>query len=439
LGALALAGCGSSVTIGDIRRDDAAVAPSDAGAIPVADVYVPPVDVGAPGDLGAGGCEGASPPVGTPCTVGVGGCQRAGAYACRPDLRITVCNAAPGAPAPESCNGLDDDCNGMADEVAPRTCFSGPAGTAGVGVCRAGTQACVTGAWGPCASEVLPSAELCNGLDDNCNGAADESLVQQCGDLSWSMPGRYTRPAQMTPMPVARAYVDACAATVHRTYLTNADDGYATEMLPFAFQAFGRAATSVTMSANGVLGFNAGTWAFNNTALPAARATSSIYAFWDDLAMRDGICTTVVGAAPNRTFVIEWHDARFFPTMMSDAHLSFEVVLEETTNVIEVLYQRMEGEAERSLGGSATVGLQGDETPASTDTVSFNAARPMLAGSGLRWTPAPVDMRGTCRAGSQTCAAGTWGTCTGEVGPAPERCGNGLDENCNGTADDGCP
>ena len=62
-----------------------------------------------------------------------------------------------------------------------------------------------------------------------------------------------------------------------------------------------------------------------------------------------------------------------------------------------------------------------------------------LAGSALRWTPAPVDMRGVCRAGSQACAAGAWGACTGEVGPSMERCGNRLDDDCDGTVDNGCP
>jgi hypothetical protein len=448
-GALALAGCGSSITIGEARRDDAAVAPADVPApgvdVSVAldlgvgvDVGSPAVDASVPRDLGSEGCEGASPPVGTACSVGVGGCQRVGAYACRADLGITVCGVGPGAPAPETCNGLDDDCNGMVDELAPRGCFTGPAGAAGVGVCRAGTQACLMGAWGPCASEVVPSVETCNGLDDDCDGALDDGVTQQCGDLSWSTPGRYTRAPSMTPTPATRMYIDACAVEGHRTYLAGADDGMATEALPFAFQAFGRPATAVTFTANGVVGFAAGNWSFNNTTLPTARATSSVFAFWDDLAMRDGVCTATVGRAPSRVFVIEWHDARFFPAT-NESHLSFEVVLEEGSHTVEVLYGRLEGDPERTLGSGATVGIQGDESAASTDLVSFNMARPMLSGSGLRWTPAPVDMRGTCRAGRQVCAAGAWGACAGEVGPAMERCGNGLDEDCDGTADDGCP
>lgn len=55
-----------------------------------------------------------------------------------------------------------------------RECYSGPAVTRGVGVCRAGIQRCFGGAWGPCVGEATPGAEVCgNGADDDCNGTVD--------------------------------------------------------------------------------------------------------------------------------------------------------------------------------------------------------------------------------------------------------------------------
>jgi YVTN family beta-propeller protein len=39
---------------------------------------------------------------------------------------------------------------------------------------------------------------------------------------------------------------------------------------------------------------------------------------------------------------------------------------------------------------------------------------------------------------SASCTWGAWGACAGDVRPTPETCDNGVDENCNGTADEGC-
>lgn len=57
------------------------------------------------------------------------------------------------------------------------SCYGGPPGTAGVGACTSGAQTCLPdgSAYGACVGAVLPSAEICaNGIDDNCNGVVDE-------------------------------------------------------------------------------------------------------------------------------------------------------------------------------------------------------------------------------------------------------------------------
>jgi hypothetical protein len=55
-----------------------------------------------------------------------------------------------------------------------RACYSGPAGTSGVGVCRPGVQRCFEGAWGPCVGEATPASEVCgNRADDDCDGIVD--------------------------------------------------------------------------------------------------------------------------------------------------------------------------------------------------------------------------------------------------------------------------
>ncbi len=72
---------------------------------------------------------------------------------------------------PEICNGLDDNCNGVVDEGNPGGGLS--CATGEPGVCSAGTMHCTAGALA-CVRNVGPGPETCNGMDDNCNGVVDE-------------------------------------------------------------------------------------------------------------------------------------------------------------------------------------------------------------------------------------------------------------------------
>ncbi len=65
---------------------------------------------------------------------------------------------------------------------AMRACHAQSEGTIGVGVCRAGMQRCVSngefgGAWAMCDGETMPSAERCDGEDDDCDGDVDEGCA----------------------------------------------------------------------------------------------------------------------------------------------------------------------------------------------------------------------------------------------------------------------
>lgn len=68
--------------------------------------------------------------------------------------------------------GVVPECN----EGSQRVCYTGPAGTLGVGVCSAGIQTCSSGRWGICENEVTPSDEICGDeLDNDCDGYTDET------------------------------------------------------------------------------------------------------------------------------------------------------------------------------------------------------------------------------------------------------------------------
>jgi streptogramin lyase len=62
-----------------------------------------------------------------------------------------------------------------------RECYGGAESTRDVGMCSAGRQVCPTGRWSACDGEVLPQVETCDGEDDDCDGLADEGALSPCG------------------------------------------------------------------------------------------------------------------------------------------------------------------------------------------------------------------------------------------------------------------
>jgi len=91
-------------------------------------------------------------------------------------------------PTDEICDGVDNNCDGTIDEgIANSTaivCYEGPDGTLGVGECRAGIRYCTDGSFGgPCDSQILPVLERCDNLDNDCDGEVDEGFDTRGVDL----------------------------------------------------------------------------------------------------------------------------------------------------------------------------------------------------------------------------------------------------------------
>ncbi|MFT3917083.1 MAG: MopE-related protein [Anaeromyxobacteraceae bacterium] len=125
---------------------------------------------------------------GVACDTGKLGVCALGRLQCAGDPPAPTCVQV-NQPSAEICDGLDNDCNGLVDEGLETACYDGPAGTKNVGLCREGVRQCVQnpdGSFGmsACVGEVVPAAEVCNALDDNCNGQVDENLTEACYDGS---------------------------------------------------------------------------------------------------------------------------------------------------------------------------------------------------------------------------------------------------------------
>ncbi len=116
---------------------------------------------------------------GDPATKGVGSCK-AGTRACA-DGKWGDCTGQI-LPIQETCNGRDDDCDGMLGsgleclDGVMAACYTGPPETLNIGVCIGGVMTWMNGLWGPCMGEIVPSAETCNGEDDDCDRVIDDGV-----------------------------------------------------------------------------------------------------------------------------------------------------------------------------------------------------------------------------------------------------------------------
>jgi hypothetical protein len=163
---------------------------------------------------------------------------------CCPSGNLSDCQGSPGSPchpgklecdhgkrgcfgavqkSAEVCNGIDDDCDGISDEVPGEVPGEGAActgsGITNVPPCLAIYQCIVGGPGGgprglTCVQMVSPSPEACNNLDDDCNGVVDDPdqvLLHdpRIGQLCYNDPT-----ASPNPFPAALAGHGTCQAGI---------------------------------------------------------------------------------------------------------------------------------------------------------------------------------------------------------------------------------
>ncbi|HEY8472832.1 MAG TPA: S8 family serine peptidase [Natronosporangium sp.] len=166
--------------------------------------------------------------------------------------------------------------------------------------------------------------------------------------------------------------------------------------LPFPFEFYGQTYQQAHVCTNGLVEFAHPGWlpfgcSLGGTPLPSPSIpNAAIYAYHDPGLLVDdqaSIRTELVGAAPNRRFVIEFRNLVFADLGDPTQRIDIAVVLHENGDV--VTQYRNYADTDRQRGGFATIGIE-DHT--GSDALQYSFQRPVLPAGpevvSIRYYPA---------------------------------------------------
>ncbi|MHC4838155.1 MAG: MopE-related protein, partial [Planctomycetota bacterium] len=290
----------------------------------------------------------------------------------------------------ENCDGaLDEDCDGAVDEGCD--CQNGEQRACGpdVGACESGVQTCTDGGWGACLGATGPAGEICNDVDDDCDGRSDEDVTRECGlDVGICRPGIETCDAGAW---------GACEGSVGaRDEVCDGGDD----------DCDGRVDEDLTRSCGSDIGAcRAGTETCQEGLWRAC--VGAVGATGETCDDRDNDCDGNTDEGITRTCGTDVGVCR------TGTELCREGAWGACVGAVDADAEVCDGANDEDCDGQTDEGC---------DCVD-GTARP--CGSDV----------GACEAGEQTCSGGRWGACLGQIVGRPETC-NDVDDDCDGVLDE---
>jgi|GEM_PF-2373228 len=285
-----------------------------------------------------------------------------------------------------------DESTGLAIGIHTNAGCDSIGGNQGTNIVNAGLQAALADPQGVCREAdcnnngVNDYDEISAGTAGDCNG---DGVLDECEIASGSAQDCNNNgiPDACDITPPGFAISDAEPAAIGwqainatGTALGLSDDGEATVSMGFSTPLF---SSSVTVGNNGGIGFvSGGDLGVTNEGLPSSAAfggAQALLPLWDDIDSDTGdVYYETIGAAPNRTFIVEWYNRPHYAgnTVLDGDEVTFEVQVFESPIAgvyAQIIYKDSDFQnSSYDNGASATVGYQGGDGTASQ--YSFNTA-----------------------------------------------------------------